>query len=283
MRRRRRCFWAFRPSFPSIWLAVMLLILPALHAYTLPDTGQTKCYDNTEEIPCPAPGEPFYGQDAHYQGTPPAYRDNGDGSVTDLNTGLVWEQGDSQNDNSRFWHDAVTYCDALNLGSQTDWRLPSKRELISILDYSRFNPTIDTTYFPSLPPSPYYWSATTVTNNPDYTDHAWAGFLYSGYILAYQKYVPAYVRCVRGDPIPEGSFTDNGDGTVTDTTTSLMWQKADDGVLRSWMDSLAYCQESPVGGHTDWRLPNARELETTADVTRSNPAIYPIFQSSVDG
>lgn len=66
----------------------------SLQAYTLPDTGQTKCYDNTQEIPCPIAGQPFYGQDGNYQGAQPAYKDNGDGTVTDLNTGLVWQKQD---------------------------------------------------------------------------------------------------------------------------------------------------------------------------------------------
>jgi hypothetical protein len=56
------------------------------------DTGQEKCYDNSREIICPEPGEAFYGQDAQNQGIQPAYQDNGDGTVTDLNTGLLWQQ-----------------------------------------------------------------------------------------------------------------------------------------------------------------------------------------------
>ncbi len=58
--------------------------------YTVVGTGQTKCYDNRREIAPPNPGEPFYGQDAQYPGIPPSYRDNGDETVSDLNTGLMW-------------------------------------------------------------------------------------------------------------------------------------------------------------------------------------------------
>ncbi len=43
----------------------------------LPDTGQTKCYDNEKEIACPSPGEPFFGQDAQYQGIRLNFVDNG--------------------------------------------------------------------------------------------------------------------------------------------------------------------------------------------------------------
>jgi hypothetical protein len=78
-------------------LAVLTLGWPAHgigadQSYTVVDTGQTKCYDNYREIAPPGPGQPFYGQDAQHQGNPPAYRDNGDGTVTDLNTGLMWVQ-----------------------------------------------------------------------------------------------------------------------------------------------------------------------------------------------
>ena len=59
---------------------------------TIVDTGQNRCYDTQEEITCPAEREAFYGQDAHYECQSPAYQDNGDGTVTDLNTGLMWQQ-----------------------------------------------------------------------------------------------------------------------------------------------------------------------------------------------
>ncbi|MCD6517950.1 MAG: hypothetical protein J7L72_11125 [Candidatus Aminicenantes bacterium] len=56
--------------------------------YTVVDTGQKKCYDNFKEISCPKPGQPFYGQDAQYKGHQPHYIDNGNGTITDVNTGL---------------------------------------------------------------------------------------------------------------------------------------------------------------------------------------------------
>ena len=83
----------FRPSVKFLICAcfLALIVIPHLpvEAYTLPDTGQTKCYDNSGEIPCPAPGERFYGQDAQYRGPQPAHRDNGDGASYTLNDGLV--------------------------------------------------------------------------------------------------------------------------------------------------------------------------------------------------
>jgi hypothetical protein len=68
-----------------------------------------------------------------------------------------------------------------------------------------------------------------------------------------------------------GSFTDNGDGTVTDNDTGLMWQKEDDGVTKTWESAI--CEGLSLGGYTDWRLPNIKELESITDDTKNSPAI----------
>jgi hypothetical protein len=68
-------------------------------------------------------------------------------------------------------------------------------------------------------------------------------------------------------------FTDNTDGTVSDISTNLMWQQQDDGTARTWADGLTYCKGLSLGGHTDWRLPNIKELKSIADMTKYNPAI----------
>ena len=82
------------------------LLLPALIAlgalatavagegvpYPIVDTGQARCYDSQREIPYPKEGAAFYGQDAQVVANPPRYRDNGDGTVSDLVTGLMWQK-----------------------------------------------------------------------------------------------------------------------------------------------------------------------------------------------
>lgn len=62
-------------------------------------------------------------------------------------------------------------------------------------------------------------------------------------------------RCVRGTPLPEANFKDNGNGTVTDATTGLMWQQKDDGKTRNWEAAKAYCESLTLSGHSDWRAP----------------------------
>jgi hypothetical protein len=89
-----------------------------------------------------------------------------------------------------------------------------------------------------------------------------------------------------GCPV-EGRFLDNGDGTVTDAYTGLLWQKetADvcgDGAVGfgdrlSWMNALRYCEDLSFAGHDDWRLPNIRELQSLINFGRLDPAIDPVF------
>jgi len=69
-----------------------------------------------------------------------------------------------------------------------------------------------------------------------------------------------------------GDYTPHGDGTVTDNATGLMWQQ-DGSAIRNWEGALSYCQEGGWANHTDWRLPNIKELESIVDDTQLNPAI----------
>jgi hypothetical protein len=83
------------------------------------------------------------------------------------------------------------------------------------------------------------------------------------------------------------SYTDNGDGTVTDGRTGLTWEKKTDANVNNfytWLDALAYVAElnamnggAGFAGHNDWRLPNIKELLSIVDYSRFNPSIHPIF------
>ena len=96
-------------------------------SYPIVDTGQNTCYDNYSAISCPEPGEAFYGQDAHYAGAASQYVDNGDGTVTDLNTGLMWQQQTMGVLLS--WRPALYNCENLSLADYNDWRLPNINHL----------------------------------------------------------------------------------------------------------------------------------------------------------
>jgi len=242
----------------------------------LPDTGIELCYDIDTEMECPSPGEPFYGQDAQYVTNPMSFTDHGDGTVTDNVTWLMWQQEDD--DIERTWYEAIDYCEALELAGHTDWRLPDEYELQGIVDYGRFDPAIDTTYFPGTYYDGwvYYWSSSTCAS---YTYSAWKVSFSSGSVgygfkstIGFSPY-DYYVRCVRGESIAQ-SFTDHGDGTVMDNGTGLMWQQEVDDLWRKdWEAALAYCESLDLAGHTDWRLPDVKELRSLVDNTRHDPAI----------
>ncbi|HPK99663.1 MAG: DUF1566 domain-containing protein [Planctomycetes bacterium] len=74
-----------------------------------------------------------------------------------------------------------------------------------------------------------------------------------------------------------GRFTDNGDGTVTDKCTGLMWQKETAPGEYTWQDALKYCENLSLAGHDDWRLPNVRELQSIVDYGCSGPSIDHVF------
>ena len=118
--------------------------------------------------------------------------DNGDGTVTDHNTNLMWQQGENGGMN---WESALTCCEDLYLADFNDWRLPNVKELESITDESLYSPAIDAGYFPDVQ-GPQYWTSTTSVNNTTYAWHV--GFdnasVHPGGIKTDNSH---YVRCVR--------------------------------------------------------------------------------------
>lgn len=270
-----------RPSHLFLFLFLSLasfagpLTLCPAESYTLPDSGQTKCYDRSTEIPCPKPGEPFYGQDGHYQVPELAYELSQDGlAVTDLNTGLAWQQADDGV--KRDWFKADAYCENLDLGGHSDWRLPTRMELVSLVDYGRYNPAIH----PVLrAQKDDYWSSSI---HAVHLGRAWHVSFGSGYVGFRDKSWNRYVRCVRGEQLPSGSITDNNDGTLTDSATGFTWQQTDDGSPQRWEGALSYCDGLDLAGHTDWRLPNIRELQSIVDDGLNGPAIDSVFSSRSD-
>lgn len=296
----------------------------AQRPYTVVGTGQTKCYDDRQEIAPPQPGQPFYGQDAQFRGAKPSYRSSGDGlTVYDNNTGLTWQHSaDTNGDGLLGYDDKLTLSQArerpakLNstgFGGFNDWRLPTIKELYSLIlfsgvdvglnatDPSRLMPFIDTKFFKFAYGDPgagertidSQWASCTVyAANPN---QMFGVNFADGRIKGYGTAMPGrpektfFVLCVRGNPAyGKNDFCDNRDGTITDRATGLMWSKADSGRGMNWESALAWVQQRNAEkylGHSDWRLPNAKELQSLVDYTRApavtrSPAIDPVFQTT---
>lgn len=75
----------------------------------------------------------------------------------------------------------------------------------------------------------------------------------------------------------QAGYVDNGDGTVSDQSTGLVWEKAGSATDMNWEAALAWCESATTGGYTDWRLPDIRELVSIVDESRTNLAIDPVF------
>jgi len=228
----------------------------------LPETGLSVCFDDTAETPCPTAGEPFFGQDGNITRAEMALTDHGDGTVTEAVTGLTWQM--ELADESYTWWDAHTYCEELELGSSTDWRLPNRLEAMTVVDYASFSPA-----FPEELPTEErieMWVSAEVDSGS--AIYLWAE---NGGCYNNPKHNLYGVRCVRGTRDPQ-EWTHHGDGTMEDALTERMWTATHDGVVRNWSEALDYCQALELAGFTNWRLPDIKELRST--LYSSVPAIH---------
>ncbi|NEX18481.1 MAG: hypothetical protein C1943_18250 [Halochromatium sp.] len=165
----------------------------------------------------------------------------------------------------------------------SDWRMPTIKELAGITHLGRTDPSIDTGYFPNTLSS-WFWSA---SPGAGYSDHAWSVPFDGGYDGSSSKGNGYRVRLVR-----EGqwslSFVDNGDGTISDANTGLMWAQCSAGQSgtdcgtgsadgMAWQQALSYAENATFAGYNDWRLPNRRELRSLVDYNTYGPAIDEAF------
>lgn len=283
------------------------------HLYPVAGTNQHTFYNNTSAINQPMAGDNFYGQDANYGNNTPSYTNNGDGTITDNITGLMWQQDPGV---KKTWDEAVAGASKFTLGGYTDWRLPTIKELYSLIEFSGKDPSgyygtstaglvpfIDTNYFvfqygkaedgDRIIDSQYATSTIFVGDTKFGGGHLMFGVNFAdGRIKGYPtEAMPGkstgklfYVMYVRGNMnYGQNHFVDNGDGTISDTATGLMWMKADSGKGMPWEDALNYAENMEFAGYSDWRMPNAKELQSIVDYTRSpssssSAAIDPMFE-----
>ena len=129
------------------------------------------------------------------------------------------------------WEEANKFIARLNKKNfcgYSDWRLPTIYELLSLIDYTQYNPTLPKEHPFTNVQSDWYWSSTTSAGT---TDGAWSVSVNYGSVGNYIKSIDGYVWPVRsgqcGGVLGNSTlrFTDNGDGTVTDNKPGLMWTK----------------------------------------------------------
>lgn len=301
--------------------------VPTALPYTIVDTGQTRTYGDLSEIAAPTVGAAYYGQDAQHSGNTPSYTDHGDGTVTDNVTGLMWQQSPDRDGNGIInAADKLSYADALagaaslTLGGHNDWRLPTIKELYSLINFTGIDPDAASLNTAGLTP---FIDATTFTFGYGDTaageriiDSQWAtSTLYVSTVMFGQRamfgvnFADGRIKGYPADPMPGlgtsktyyvlyvrgntaygvNDYVDNGDGTVSDRATGLMWAQNDSGAAMNWGDALAWVtrmNSASYLGYSDWRLPDAKELHSIVDYTRSpdttaSAAIDPLFNVSV--
>jgi formylglycine-generating enzyme required for sulfatase activity len=240
--------------------------------FKLPDTGQSTSFSTVT------------GEDAQVILNPISLTDNGDGTITDNNTGLMWQKTDA---GEKTWAAAALYCENLVLAGYGDWRLPTSHELFSINHYDYVNPALSIAYFTKTL-AEYWWSSDLSKNDSSKVWVVNAG----GGIGNHPKTETVsaggskrfHVRAVRNPYATVFSvqhFVDNQDGTVTDGHTGLVWQKMQSPNTMTWEDALRYSANLSLAGKADWRLPNIKELQSLNDERLAKPSIDNLVFSSM--
>jgi hypothetical protein len=224
------------------------------------------------------------------------YIDNGNGTVTDIETKLMWQQATADKMN---WYVAKPYCKDLRLAGYTDWRLPTLDELKTLVDQSwGNNPTINRTFFPGTV-SAFYWASST---SAYYMNDSWGLSFYNGVIYKYNPLSSLYVRAVRGgqsgsldnlviSPLSRTVTMDAGSITfgVSNTGTGIIPWKAAVTVGTDWLSissgaggtdtgtiTCAYTANTSTSSRTGkiWVTAYGDGTSTQKDVTVTQSTIY---------
>ncbi|AKH76550.1 DUF1566 domain-containing protein [Leptospira interrogans] len=294
---------------------------PNFNLSAVSDTGQTQCWTSGGVATACLNS----GQDGEFINTPNSRSFTGptqhpqygtDYTTLDNIRGLVWKScPEGQNGptcalgaaTAMDWDTATNVggpgsCSDLNnqnggngYAGRTNWRIPEFKEFMSLYRYSTNPAHPENVQFPNADMTNLYMTNTTYPLN---VAEIWAvDFLTLG--LPIQPFVKVganvFLRCVSGNPLPAFSFLDNGNGTVTDQNTKLLWSKCalgksnvncTAGVLFSGNRQSAFngCNNLNVAvfaGRNNWRLPNANELLSIIDHSGAGnptiPAAFPNF------
>ncbi len=289
--------------------------LPDISDYPIVGTNQTIFYGSNSVINEPSSGAAFFGQNANYTGNGINYVDNGDETITDMVTGLMWQKNAG---NKMTYDQAVSGAESFELGGYSDWRLPSIKELYSLIIFSGEDPSgyngtstsnlipfIDTDFFDFEYGDPNAGEriidSQFATSNIDVGDSEFGG----GNLMFGVNFADGRIKGYPTGPMPGQSqgktffvlyvrgntnygkniFSEKSSGVITDSATGLMWIKDDSGAGMTWEEALKYAEEKEYAGFSDWRLPSVKELQSIVDYSRApgatnSAAIDPIFNCS---
>lgn len=294
--------------------------LPNITGYPIAGTNQSMFFNNTTQISSVSPGDDFYGQNANYPGITPRYVDNSDGTLTDMVTGLMWQNSfDHNKDGKVDYADKLSYNEILDLvdngvsyAGYDDWRLPTIKEQYSLIlfsgrDISGYEGTSTTGLIPFIDTDAFEFGygdlnagerlidmqcATTNEYVSREQERSVFGVNFAdgrikGYGINIHNMSKAFnYILVRGrSDYGVNEFVDNGNGTISDNATGLMWIQEDSGEGMLWQEALSYAENKEFAGYSDWRLPDAKELQSLVDYTRApavtnSAAINPLFNCS---
>ncbi|MEP7125809.1 MAG: DUF1566 domain-containing protein [Byssovorax sp.] len=206
-------------------------------------------------------------------------------SVTDSLTGLDWQRTSSTKSVS--WSQADTHCKLLKWADKTGWRLPTRMELLSIVDYSKAWPSVDGVLFPETTSDPYWTSSHSMyLPQPSGTAFWQVSFADGGMFPGMAGSGLGQIRCVRAGAAPASTGSgaacyryDITDTTARDIETGLTWERAssDQPLLRE--DAAGRCGKLQIAGKS-WRLPTIAELASILDeekpyAPRLDPGAFP--------
>lgn len=242
-------------------------------------TDQTECYDPSGNITrCMGSGQDGahlrsqdFSTDERFHAMP--------AGVKDRATGLTWKT--RAGDFPMTWDESAAFVGDLNAqehGDHMPWRLPTRRELFSLISHQYVNPALPAGHPFQNVFSGYYW---TITPSARLPEQAWYVHLGGGKVYRGMKHGAYLVWAVSG-PIygstpTENRFSKSGD-TVLDNATGQQWYIgqqliADTVPWQGAIEAINYLNTQRVAGHMNWRLPNIRELESISDDTLHSPAI----------
>ncbi|MBC8132768.1 MAG: DUF1566 domain-containing protein [Deltaproteobacteria bacterium] len=216
---------------------------------------------------------------------PASYTDLGNGTVRDNVTCLTWQKTVSAT--SYTVAAGRAYCATLGTG----WRLATRIEMMSILDFTQSGAKADPVGFPSTPRAFFKTGSEWVLTTKQIgvgagKDLGWAFNFSDGIVSnARSSATPDRARCVRGTGdadldtapgalavAPPNQYTLMAAGEVQDNYTGLIWQQGTSPTQMSFVDAKTYCATLGLNAHT-WRLPSIREVSTLVDEALVAPSI----------